>query len=320
MIRKGNLYSIVCDIGTLHLADSIARLGKENQYGVKKHDPIKEQNLLQLQESLINKTYKTSTYSTFKVFEPKERDVSRLPYYPDRIAHHGIMIPLKPIFTSSFTADTYGNIEGRGPHKAADKIKEVLRKDEVGTQYCLKLDIRKFYPSVNHGILKKQLRRKIKDKDLLWLLDEIIDSAPGLPIGNYTSQYFSNFYLTGFDHWIKQEKKVKYYFRYVDDIVILAPDKESLQKLFIEIRQYLSVQLNLTVKSNYQIFPVAVRGIDFLGYVFFHKYTLLRKSIKKRFARAIAKGASRQTLAAYWGWVKHCDGRNLMNELFKKAA
>lgn len=319
MKRIGNLYNTVCSIETLRHADALASEGKEKQYGVIKHSRNREKNLLKLQVSLINKTYRTSRYSTFKVFEPKERDVSRLPYYPYRIVQHAAMIPLKPILVSCFTADTYGSIEGRGPHRAAKKIRNALQ-DETGTKYCLKLDIRKFYPSIDHDILKRLLRRKIKDDDFLWLLDEIIDSAPGLPIGNYLSQYFSNFYLSGFDHWIKQEKRIKYYFRYVDDLVILAPDKESLHDLLADIIEYLSTELNLTVKSNHQIFPVSVRGIDFLGYVFFHKYTWLRKSIKQRFARAMAKGASLQTVAAYWGWAKHCNSKNMWRKIIKKAA
>lgn len=319
MKRKGNLYSTVCGLENLHLADCIARIGKAKKYGVRKHDRNKQANLSNLQQDLINKTFKTSPYKTFKVFESKERDVCSLPYYPDRIVHHAIMIALRPIFLAYFTSDTYGSIEGRGPHLAIKKMGRALR-NEPATKYCLKLDIQKFYSSVDHEILKTQLRRRIKDKDFLWLLDEIIDSAPGLPIGNYLSQYLSNFYLTEFDRWIKQAKGVQYYFRYVDDIVILNRDKSFLQMLLQDIRKYMSDKLNLRVKSNYQVFPVTSRGIDFLGYVSFHSYAQLRKSIKKRFAAAISKGASRQTLAAYWGWAKHCNSKNLMNKLLNPAA
>jgi RNA-directed DNA polymerase len=132
---------------------------------------------------LLNKTYKTSPYTTFKVFEPKEREVFRLPYFPDRITHHAIMNILEPIFVSVFTNDTYSCIKGKGIHAAVESVKKALQ-DKSGTVYCLKLDIKKFYPNIDHDVLKQLLRRKIKDKDLLWLLDEIIDSAPGLPIGN----------------------------------------------------------------------------------------------------------------------------------------
>lgn len=145
--------------------------------------------------------------------------------------------------------------KNKGIHKAAQDIKRVLRKDTVNTQYCLKLDIKKFYPSIDHEILKSIVRRKIKDTRVLKLLDEIIDSAPGVPIGNYLSQYFANLYLAYFDHWIKECKKIKYYFRYADDIVIFSKDKESLHTLIKVIIEYLNINLKLTVKSNYQVFP-----------------------------------------------------------------
>lgn len=138
------------------------------------------------------------------------------------------------------------------------------------------LDIRKFYPSIDHEVLKGIIRKKIKDQKLLQLLDEIIDSAEGVPIGNYLSQFFANLYLTYFDHWLKEDKQVKYYFRYADDIVILHKDKEYLRELFEEMKQYLDT-LKLTFKDNYQIFKVEDRGISFVGYVIRHDYTLVRK-------------------------------------------
>lgn len=314
MKRISNLYSKVYEMENLIQADQTAQKGKSRQYGVKLHNMHPEANLHLLQTILVNKTYKTSDYVTFKVYEPKERDVYRLPYFPDRITHHAIMNIMEPIFVSTFTADTYSCIKGRGIHSASRKLKKVL-KDVEGTQYCLKLDIRKFYPSVDHDILKQLLRRKIKDADLLWLLDEIIDSADGLPIGNYLSQYFANFYLTGFDHWIKEVIKVQYYFRYADDIVILSDSKPYLHALRAEIGIYLAEILNLDIKGNYQVFPVERRGIDFLGYKFFHTHTLLRKTIKKSFARAVSRNASKESIASYRGWAKHANTINLIKKL-----
>jgi len=314
MKRIGNIYSQVYDMDNLLLADRIAQRGKAKQKGVISHKLNQEANLLAIHEMLKNKTFQTSPYTTFKIREPKERTVFSLPYYPDRIIQHAIMNVLEPVFVSTFTADTYSCIKGKGIHAAVRKLKTAL-KDRVGTQYCLKLDIQKFYPSVNHKILKALLRRKIKDADLLALLDGIIDSAPGIPIGNYLSQYFANFFLSYCDHWLKEDKKVKYYFRYADDIVILSNSKEELHQLRSDIRTYLLLELDLQVKNNYQVFPVADRGIDFLGYVFFHTHTLLRKSIKQNFARAVAKGATRETMASYKGWSKHCNSRHLLKKL-----
>jgi len=314
MKRIGNLYQQICSIENIELADSIARKGKLKQPGVIHHDRNREANILELHHMLKRKTYKTSEYTTFTIYEPKERLISRLPYFPDRITHHAVMNILEPIFVSTFTADTYSCIKGRGIHAAAGSVKRALR-DQENTQYCLKLDIRKFYPSIDHEVLKQLLRKKFKDQDLLWLLDEIIDSAEGLPIGNYLSQYLANFYLAYFDHWIKEDRGVRYYFRYADDLVLLSGDKPYLHNLLGEIRTYLTDNLHLELKPNYQVFPVEARGIDFVGYVFYHTHTLLRKSIKQNFARMLKTRPNDKSIASYNGWASHCDSRHLMKKL-----
>jgi len=314
MKRINNLYEQIISIENLQLADIKARKGKAAQYGIHAHDKTRQDNILQLHEMLKQKTYRTSGYTTFIIHEPKERQIFRLPYFPDRITHHAIMNVLEKIFVSTFTSDTYSCIKGKGIHAAARGVQRALR-DRPGTQYCLKLDITKFYPSIDHEILKGILRRKFKDPDFLWLIDEIIDSAAGLPIGNYLSQYLANFYLTYFDHWLKEIQKVKYYFRYADDLVLLSGSKSDLHSLLSDIRNYLQEKLKLTVKDNYQVFPVQARGIDFVGYVSRHDYTLLRKSIKKNFARAAAAGKDRSSLAAYKGWSMHCNARHLEKKL-----
>lgn len=314
MKRQNHIFDKITTLENLQLADDRARKGKKHQYGIQKFDRNREENLLQLQKMFIDKTYRTSDYDIFTIYEPKERKVYRLPYFPDRIAHHAIMNILEPIFLKVFTADTYSCIKGRGIHGAANNVKKALQ-DEENTQYCLKMDIVKFYPNVDHKILRKLLARKFKDQELLWLLHEIIDSAAGLPIGNYLSQYLANFYLSYFDHWLKEKKGVKYYFRYADDLVILSKNKTELHQLLNDIKAYLNVNLELQVKGNYQIFPVAARGIDFVGYKFYHSHTLLRKSIKKRFAKAVSKKQNKATIAAYYGWAKHADTKNLLKKL-----
>lgn len=326
MKRIGNLYEKVISLENLRLADEKARKGKLRSYGVMVHDKRREANLIALHESLKNGTFRTSKYHVFTIYEPKERLIFRLPYFPDRILHHAIMNILEPIWVSVFNQSTYSCIKNRGIHKCAKDVKKALKQDPYGTRYCLKIDVRKFYPSINHDLLKQIVRRKIKDKRLLALLDEIIDSADGVPIGNYLSQYFANLFLAYFDHWLKEQKRVKYYWRYADDIVILAHDKDSLHKLLHEIRAYLH-GLKLKVKHNYQVFPVDSRGIDFLGYVFYHTHTLLRKSIKQKLCRRVAKLNKRkiaptkevykQQICSWWGWCKYCDSINLMNKLSK---
>lgn len=317
MKRKGNLYAQIISPENLRAADATAQKGKGHQPGVVEHKKNRDANLQALHIALRDKTYRTSRYHIFPVYEPKERLISQLPYFPDRIVHHAIMRILEPTFVACFTADTYSCIKGKGIHAASYALRRALR-DRVGTRYCLKLDIRKFYPSVDHSILKNMLRRKFKDPDLLWLLEEIIDSAPGLPIGNLLSQYFANYYLSPFDHWLKEKQKVSRYFRYADDLVLPAPEKGPLHQLLADIREYLQIKLKLDIKANYQIFPVAARGINFVGYVHYHDYVLLRPSIKKAFARMMAKRPNMPSIASYYGWAKHCNSRHLLKTLLIK--
>lgn len=324
MKRLGNLYEKICSIENLQLADEKARKGKLRSHGVLKHDKNREENIIRLHEMLKNGTFRTSKYDIFIIYEPKEREIYRLPYFPDRIVHHAVMSVLEPVWLSVFTSDTYSCIKGRGIHAAAKKVKRALREDVEGTRYCLKIDIKKFYPSINHDILKEIVRKKIKDKKLLQLLDEIIDSAKGVPIGNYLSQYFANLYLAYFDHWLKEDMGIKHYFRYADDMIFLHGDKAFLHGLLVAVNDYIRTELKLSLKSNFQVFPVDDRGIDFVGYVFFRTHTRMRKSIKKTFCRRVAKLRKRKALtqeqfkqevAAWWGWAKHCDSRNLINKL-----
>lgn len=318
MKRINNIYHKIYSIENLMLADKKAKKGKSQQYGIKVHNKNRAKNILAIHRMLKDKTYKTSEYKIFTISDPKERIVYKLPFYPDRIVHHAIMNIIKPVFVSTFTANTFSCIKGRGIHAAARSVQKALR-DVTGTEYCLKLDIVKFYPNINHAILKELLRKKFKDSDLLWLLDEIIDSAEGIPIGNYLSQYLANFYLTYFDHWIKEQKQVKYYFRYADDIVVLSDNKPYLHKLLSEIRKYFAEKLKLSIKGNYQVFPVKSRSLDFVGYRFYHTHTWLRDEIKKSFARAIARGKNKASIASYMGWAKHCDSKHLVKKLLHET-
>ena len=206
---------------------------------------------------------------------------------------------------------------GRGVHDGVKRMKLWL-EDKENTRYCLKLDIKKYYPSINHNILKSLIRKKVKCADTLWLLDEIIDSTPGIPIGNYLSQYFGNLYLAYFDHWMKETQGCRYYARYCDDIVVLHKSKVALHSLFDDVKKYLGDTLRLTIKENWQVFPTHVRGIDFLGYRFFGTHTLVRKRIVKKFLRQIGlaercglNARSANSIMSYYGWLKHGDAHHL---------
>lgn len=324
MKRYDCLFSEICSLENLRLADEKARKGKKKSRGVRLFDRDKDGNLERLRYLLLSGEYHTSKYFFFQVHDPKERTIARLPYYPDRIVHHAIMNVCGPIWEKIFTRDTYACVVGRGGHLCRARMKEDMRKDPEGTKYCLKLDIRHYYPSVNHEIMKGIIRKKIKDVRLLGLLDEIIDSAPGLPIGNYLSQSLANLYLAYMDHYVKEEAKVRYYYRYVDDIVVLGGDKERLRKVLEMLREKLG-ELGLEVKANWQVFPVDVRGVDFLGYVFRHGYILLRKRIKRNIFRACRRirnapmgiKKKRQAVASYIGWLKYTNSIHLTQTINK---
>jgi len=170
------------------------------------------------------------------------------------------------------------------------------------------------------------MRNKIKDENLLWLLDEIIDSTVGIPIGNYLSQYFGNLYLSGLDHYCKT--KIKHYYRYADDIVVFHADKQNLHAMKLDIEKYLNVKLKLQMKENWQVFPVRKRGVDFLGYRFFPDYILLRNSIKKRFIKTVNRVLKKHEnltwttiingVMSYYGWFKYGNCRNLQNKYFNE--
>lgn len=304
-----------------------AKKGKGWYQEVKMIDENPEYYLEKLQEMLINKTYHTSPYETFiKNDSGKEREIFKLPYFPDRICQWAIMQIIEPMLLNNFTQDTYSAIPGMGIHLCLNKMNYAMQNDVPECQYCLKLDGKKFYPSIDHEILKTKYRRLFKDPDLLWLLDEIIDSTSGdtgIPIGNYLSQYSGNFYFSEFDHWIKEVKGVKYYFRYMDDIVIFGSDKEKLHLLLDEIEEYFKTKLKLRVKENWQVFPTYVRGVDFVGYRSFMNYKLLRKSTCKQFKRKMNALNKKQiedqeltysewcSINSYKGWLIHCDSYRL---------
>lgn len=328
MKRYSNLYEEICSKENILTAHANAKRGKMHYQEVQDVEASRDTYLQQLQTQLVTKTFKTSEYHTFtKTDSGKPRKIYKLPYFPDRIVHHCIMQVLEPIWKKTFITDTYSSIKDRGIHKGVKRIKSALT-DIENTQYCLKLDVRKFYPSINHDILKSIIRRKIKDPDVLSLLDGIIDSAEGVPIGNYLSQYFGNLYLAYFDHWLKETKHCKYYFRYCDDMVTLHADKVHLSQLKDEIEAYLSTNLKLALKSNWQIFPVDARGIDFLGYRFFHNYTLLRKSIAIKFKhriryikthwRDLQPSEILNSVMSYRGWLGYANCNNLTKEYIGK--
>lgn len=292
MKRIGNLYEKICDIENLRLAHKQARRGKSFYTEVKLIDENEDEYLYRLQDMLIHKTYHTSKYEVFEKKEGKKiRKIYKLPYFPDRICQWAIIQVIEPYLMRTLTDDTYSALPGRGVERARRKMVRALKTDPENTVWCLKIDISKYYPNVNIEKLKLKYRRLFKDNDLLWLLDEILDSNPdtGVPIGNYISQYSGNIYLSDFDHRVKEVYHIKHYFRYMDDMVFLSSSKEELQNLIKEITKYLADEYDLKVKDSWSLFRAEDRGIDFVGYVFKHDSIRLRKSI----AHSIKKTSSK---------------------------
>lgn len=293
----------------------------------------------------------------------KKRDVYKLPFFPDRIAQWAILQVIEPFLVANMTADTYSAIPGKGIQPIVNDLRgyyktkrvdgkkksvwvpSILLSNEENTRYCYKIDFHHYYQSINHEVLKQKFRKVFKDPELLWLLDEIADSIntateedlielslsgeievdpnTGIPIGNYMSQYSGNFYLSSFDHWVKEELHVKHYYRYMDDVVIFASSKEELHEIHRKVTAYTRDYLHLNIKGNYQIFPTKVRGVDFVGYRFFGEYTLLRKSTAinfKRKMRACRKKMENNipptysewcSFNSYKGWLGNCDSYRL---------
>lgn len=334
MKRFGNLFDNVISIANLQLAADKAMRGKSRQPGVKMFLSDRDANIVQLHQDLADGTFKTSKYVVFKVYEPKERDIYRLPFYPDRIVHHAIMNVIEPILYSVFTYNTYSCIKNRGITACADRVSKIIKSFEGKPLYCLKIDIKKYYPSIDNAILKEIVRRKIKDVKLLSLIDGIIDSGKGLPIGNYISQSLANLYLAYFMHHCNEELHIKCT-EYADDIVFFADNKERLHTVFDIIKDYLATQLHLTIKSNYQIFPIVFnrydrsgRALDYVGFCFYRNQLLMRKRIKQNFCRRLSilrrhhvTGHRLKSAVAPWlGWAQHSQSRNLLNKILPEYA
>lgn len=322
MKRKGYLFEEVFDIENLKLAHKNAKKGKNHYREVKMVDSNPDFYLSWLSYIIENEMFETSKYTPMikESDSGKVREILKLPYYPDRIVHHAIIQVVGDIWLKALIRDTYSSIKGRGIHDGLRRLKKALR-DKEETKYCLKLDIKKYYQSIPNEQLKNVVAKKIKDDKFLNLVNEIIDSTDGVPIGNYLSQYFGNLYISDIDHRVKE--KCKYYFRYCDDIVILSNSKKELHKI-LEILNAELKKKELEIKGNWQIFPVDVRGIDFLGYRFFHDYTLLRKTIKQNMKKRFRKiknnkdieSSNINSAMSYYGWLKYANCKNLLNSLY----
>lgn len=254
-------------------------------------------NLKQLQNSVISGEYLHRPHHLFEIYEPKHR-IIHAPQYPDKIVHHMLYQVLREVFEPRFIHDSYSCIRGKGNQRAVKQIQYFMRsvKEQEGEVWLYKLDVSKFFPSINHNILKSILRKHLKDECVLDLCDKIIDGSPnknGIPLGSVTSQLFANIYLNSLDHYMKRKVKCKKYLRYADDIFIICGSKSEAKRCGDSCSDYLKSRLELSCsKSKQYIQNSTSRGVDGLGYKIFTTHILIKSSAKKRVRKSIKSNIS----------------------------
>ena len=304
MKRFGNLYNDICAFSNLRQAFYKARKGKKKTHTIAAFEVNLEWELLRLHEELTERSYHPGPYNTFKIYDPKERMISAAPFR-DRVVHHALCNIIEPIFEPTLISDTYANRKRKGTHAGIHRCQHFLHQH----QYVLKADIRKYFPSIDHDILKQIIRRKIKCRPTLALIDTIIDNSnpqekvldyyeqdnlfsplerkKGIPMGNLTSQFFANLYLSPFDHYVKEDLDVKGYVRYVDDFVIFHNNKASLHEIKRQIQDFLANQLRLVVHPRKTQISPCRDGITFLGQRIFTTHRRLTRKNVNRFRKRL---------------------------------
>lgn len=321
MKRHGGLFERIVAPGNIELAFNKAKKGKTWQESVQRVERDKEKKLAELRQSFLDGTFKTSKYTVKTIFEPKQREIFILPFFPDRIAQHAIMNIVAPIWDSMFIQDSFACRKGKGQHAGSKRCMQFTRRNAWVCQF----DISKFYSSIPHGKLLEVIQRKIKDEKVLRLFKDIIESIGeerNVPIGNFTSQWFGNLYLNELDQFVKHRLHIRDYLRYCDDFLIFGNNKEELKRLADKVEAFVVWILGMNL-SKKALYPTA-HGIDFLGYRHFpNGKILVRKATAKRIRKRlkvipwalkhgrITKEQAVGKLASANGWLKHANAHHL---------
>lgn len=321
MKRVGYVFEKIIEIDNIKKAIVNASKRKTNRRNVQKVLNNIDFYAKQIQTMLVNDTYVPCKYIEQKIKDganKKERIIFKPSFYPDQCIHWAIMLQLESLLERGMYKYCCASVKGRGVHYGQRYVKKIL-KDVKGSKYCLQLDIRHFYPSIDKNKLKEKFIRIIKDPKLLNLIFKIIDSAEdGLPIGNYTSQWFANFYLQDLDHFIKEKLYVKYYIRYMDDIVLFSSNKRKLRYIKEGIENFLTNE-GLELKDNWKLFLTNSRPLDFLGFRFYRDHITLRRRNALRIKRRVKKIKRRfelyghirlqdaSAMVSYFGWIKNSN-------------
>jgi len=329
-----NLFEPVTAFENVLSAARKAAKGKRETRSVLHFYAHLEDNLWQIIAELKNKTWRPGTYKNFSIYKPKPRLISAAPFR-DRVVHHALINVIGPLLEQTLIHDTYANRIGKGTHKAIRRYQHYLRRFD----YALKCDVKKYFPSVDHEILKTLIRRKISCRKTLWLIDTIIDNSnsqddqlhyfegddlftpverrKGLPIGNLTSQFFANYYLNFLDHFVKERLNCKGYVRYVDDFVLFSDSRAELWQWKDAIGNYLQEFRLVLNPLRTELFPTT-EGRSFLGQKVFQSYRMLPaenvRRAKKRVRRsAVANPVDMKKLHS--GWMGHARQANTSNLL-----
>jgi len=344
MKRSGNLWQSIITFDNILLATKKAQRSKRFRPNVLEFNYNLEIEIITLQKELETQTYQPSAYKVFQIIDPKPRQISAATYR-DRIVHHALCNIITPIFEKSFIPNSYANRQGFDTHKALKEFTKFARS----SQYILQCDIKKYFASIDHQILKEIIKQKIKCPNTLWLIDLIIDHSnpqepvfdyfsnddlltplshrKGLPLGNLTSQFFANIYLNHFDHFVKENLKAKKYLRYVDDFAIFSDDLDYLKFAKQEMQKYLA-NLRLIMHPNKTQIFATKHGANFVGFRIFPKsISVISRNIRrirKRIKCSIKQVQSgkieslklSQAIQSWKGHLQHGDTWRLQQQLF----
>ncbi len=279
-------------------------------------------NIITLHNELAAKAYKHSNYHAFNISDPKPRNIHKASVR-DRLLHHALYRELYPFFDRTFIADSYSCRKYKGTHKAMERFRAFsckVSRNNTRTVWVLKCDIRKFFASVDQGVLIEIVKGYVPDADIVALISDIVGSfhstreGKGLPLGNLTSQLLVNIYMNEFDQFVKHKLKAKHYIRYADDFVFMSEDKAWLESILPQVSAFLGERLKLLLHPDKVFIKTLASGVDFLGWVHFQNHRVVRTSTKKRmWKRIAATDGKTETIRSYLGLLSHGNAKKISN-------
>ena len=308
--------------------ENILEAWKEFLRGKRKRKDVQEfqfnlmDNILELHRDLKSFKYNHGGYQAFRINDPKPRNIHKASVR-DRLLHRAIYRILYTFFDRTFISDSFSCRNNKGTHKALNRFRSFaykVSKNNTKTCWILKCDIRKFFENINHDILIGILNRYINDKNIIWLLEEVIRSFSsklntGLPLGNLTSQLLVNIYMNEFDQFIKHKLKAKHYIRYADDFAILSGNRDWLENQIELIKNFLSERLKLRLHPDKLFIKTLASGIDFLGWIHFPDHRVLRTTTKRRMFKRLKESLTSETINSYLGLLRHGNTEKLKEKI-----